>query len=95
MELPKYQRDWHLHNDGELLMDGLRSVPNLIETELDRPRLDGDVIVMRYGRSGSHVGIRFGRQVFHAPTGLRVLASPMREYAARVQAIFRPMEGLS
>jgi len=47
-----YSRDWMLHRDDELILDGLRQYA----WEIERPGL-GDIVVYRFGRTFSHVGI--------------------------------------
>ena len=90
---PDYPRDWHMHNDDERLVEALRGAPGMVEFSRETVS-NGDVVVFRYGRVGSHVGIYYQRGVYHAVTGLRVIRSPFREgnYFTRLRHVFRPME---
>lgn len=92
--LPDYPRDWHLHNDDELLVEGLRGLPETVEIT-DGSLMDGDVAVYRYGKAGSHAGIYFDRGVYHLPTGQTAIRSPFREgqFNRRLRYVFRCMAG--
>ncbi|MDL2275564.1 hypothetical protein LJC22_05520 [Desulfosarcina sp. OttesenSCG-928-G10] len=94
VEIPKYPRDWHLHNDNQLLIAGLRCIPELIEVLPTDPMMNGDILVFRYGKSSSHTGIFCNRQIWHLPTDLTTVRSPFneRQYRDRLTHVFRCME---
>ena len=88
--IPDYPRDWHLHNATERLVEGILAIPGMLRVPT-AARADGDVLVFRYGLASAHVGINMGRSIVHAPTNLRVIRSPLGEYAGRLRYAFRPM----
>jgi cell wall-associated NlpC family hydrolase len=87
-----YPRDWHVHNHEEKLLAGLRDVPGLFEITFDSLYFPfyGDILVFKYGKVSSHVGIYFESQVYHSPNH-RVMRSPYREksYFSRIRHVFR------
>lgn len=92
--IPPYPRDWHMHNGDELLVDGLRHVPNMIEI-LDGSLINGDVILYRYGKASSHIGIYHSNGVYHIPLNQRAVRSPFNHerFKDRIRHIFRCMLG--
>lgn len=57
-----YGQDWMWHRNDELILDGLRQYAHEVET----PSL-GDIVVYKFGRTFSHVGIIAGPdELIHA-----------------------------
>ena len=94
INMPEYPRDWHMHKNDELLYNGLKATKELEEIEVDKNRSNGDILLFKYGKACSHVGIYFDKQVYHAPTNLYVIKSPYREssYFKRLQHVFTVVE---
>lgn len=91
-DIPDYPRDWHMHRDDELLVLGLRALPEMLEFN-DGRMMDGDIIIYRYGKASAHAGIYFDRGIYHLPSGQRAVRSPMSDghLARRMKYAFRCM----
>lgn len=71
IKIPRYDADWHLHNDAELLLDAVRACGWFDETGIDRPA-DGDLILFKFGRTESHCAIFFDGNLYQAVSGIGV-----------------------
>lgn len=93
-EIPVYNRDWHVHNDEELLYNGMKATPGLEEIDKEAPRLSGDLWLFHFGKAASHVGIWFDKRIYHAVTKLKVISSSCNEgiWADHLKFRFRAME---
>jgi NlpC/P60 family putative phage cell wall peptidase len=93
VEIPAYQRDWHIHRKEELMKDVLAAMRNFIQIQ-DGEFKTGDLVLFRYGQASAHVGIVFERGFYHAPTNLYVMRSPIKDgsFQKRLQYIFRPVK---
>lgn len=90
---PEYQRDWHIHRKQELMYNKIRESKWFKEIE-PKDCKTGDVILFKYGKSAAHIGILVGNQVYHNPTNLYVIKSPIEEglYKDNITYAFRPIE---
>lgn len=52
IEIPKYVRDWHLHRNAELYLQGLFKYAH----EVDAPK-KADIVLYKFGRTFSHGAI--------------------------------------
>lgn len=71
--IPKYVKDWHLHNAKELLYEGLCASGRFIELPMDTEKMNGDVILYKFGRVTSHLAIYCNGHVYNSVTNLGVL----------------------
>jgi cell wall-associated NlpC family hydrolase len=71
--IPKYPRDWHLHNGEKLLVDGIRKQMNVEEVDREKPR-NGDVVLYKYGLHEAHGGIYYNGHVVQALNNIGVTA---------------------
>lgn len=69
--IPKYPKDWHLHNGQRLLVDGIRAQFDCDEVDSKSP-IDGDLILYRFGLHEAHGGIYLKGNVHQALTGMGV-----------------------
>lgn len=60
-----YDKDWHLHNSDELLLNGLREQLKGDELPPEKP-IDGDIILYRFGKTISHAGWYLAGYVYQA-----------------------------
>lgn len=95
LKIPSYPRDWHNHNKEELLIKFLKNIEFLEQIQYKQNSIiNGDIVVFKYGNTGSHIGIYFNKNIYHCPTNLYVIASPFNEhgYFKRIHSVFRCME---
>jgi len=94
IKIPYYPPDWHLHREEELLLKTFMTHP-IVRPRVRRVNpnepLEGDIIIMKYGRVDSHGGIYYGSRVWHAITKIGVQASHVcdRMWSKRVTHAFR------
>lgn len=91
--IPEYQRDWHIHKTTDLLLNTLCNIPSFCEVGKNK-KMSGDILLFKYGRVSAHVGIVFEKHIYHSPTNLRVIKSPLndRMFFKRLKHNFRPVE---
>ena len=70
-KVPRYNKDWHLHNMDELLMDGIKSHLNIEEVSFDNP-MNGDIMLFQFGKTNSHSAIYFDKHLYQAINGIGV-----------------------
>jgi cell wall-associated NlpC family hydrolase len=63
--IPKYPKDWHLHNTRELLEEGIIKNLNTEKVSLF-DFMSGDIICSHYGKAASHAGIYFDGYIYQA-----------------------------
>lgn len=63
--IPKYPRDWHLHNGQRLMVEGIKNQMNVEEVDREKPK-DGDVILYEFGLHEAHGGIYYRGHVLQA-----------------------------
>jgi len=87
--LPDYSQDWHIHNNENLLIKGLRGQDYLQEIP-SFPEF-GDILVFKYGKVSSHVGIYADGTIYHAITNRTVIRTPFKDpnFQKRITNIFR------
>lgn len=71
--IPKYVKDWHLHNRQELLYEGIIASNLFHEFPLKETWQTGDIILYRFGRVTSHLAIFCNGHVYNSITNLGVL----------------------
>lgn len=78
--IPKYNKDWHIHNADELLFNGLSAVPfiNQVDDEIGNPQ-DGDLLLYFYGKASSHCSIYLKKNIYHSLNGSGVIRTSMRD----------------
>ncbi|MBU2548356.1 MAG: C40 family peptidase [Proteobacteria bacterium] len=69
--VPEYPADWHLHNTGELLLDGVVRELNVEPVDPDSPQ-NGDLVLFRFGKAVSHAAIYFEGGLYQSMTGYGV-----------------------
>jgi len=92
IKVQRYQRDWHMHQANELLLNTLREVPELVEVCKDDP-VNGDIILFYFGKACSHAGIFFDDFVYQSLVDIGVTRGtwkddmwyPRRRYAFRAK----------
>jgi cell wall-associated NlpC family hydrolase len=71
--IPNYSRDWHLHNEKSLLMEGFEKE---FEGNYEKIGLNalknGDIPVAFYGKAISHAGFYFDGYIYQAIDNLAV-----------------------
>lgn len=92
-QIPWYPKDWHLHNSDELLLNGMRAEPVMLEVDVNRPK-DGDIVLFRFGKTSSHAGFYLCEHVYQAITGIGVERRHWqdRQWHKRRTHAFRVME---
>ena len=74
-KIEKYPCDWHIHNNKELLLEGINRqlvIPGIAEkVDVDNP-IDGDIILYKFGRVLSHSGLYYKGRVYQALDGIGV-----------------------
>jgi cell wall-associated NlpC family hydrolase len=65
INIPRYPRDWHLHNTEERLLNGILKQLNVDEINVDCP-INGDIVLFQFGKTVSHAGIFFNNHVYQA-----------------------------
>lgn len=95
---PRYRIDSGSHLDQSPLLDFLRGPQlhdHLLEISLDAPRLPGDVLVIRAGRTPYHLGVAVSTEgdFVHVLAGREVTLATLRDatYGERLRAVFRPV----
>jgi len=74
-DMPRYQKDWHLHNDAELLLFGVLQQAKVSLQPLRDP-MNGDVFLFQFGRVCSHAAIYYEGRLYQAIAGQRVSKLP-------------------
>lgn len=69
--IPWYPKDWHIHNDAELLLNGMLAEPRFMKADVDNP-INGDIILYKFGKVSSHSGFYLDDYVYQAITGIGV-----------------------
>lgn len=73
IKIPRYNRDWHIHNNEELLLEGLREQfkPDfkMQEFPITTEPINGDVVLYRFGRVASHSAIYYDDHVYQSING--------------------------
>ena len=92
IKLPPYPPDWHLHKEHLELLNWFKSRPDVME--VTGPLQNGDILLFQYGKSPSHLGIFWGKNIYHSVTNRYVLVSPLKDpnLKKRLVTIFRCME---
>ena len=85
--MPDYPKDWHLHNTRELLKE-------MIEKEFRcesigfESFLNGDMVLLHYGKAASHVGIFFDGHLYQAIEQVGVCRASAQEKGLRKRMRF-------
>jgi len=89
-EIQRYARDWHIHNEEELLLEGVRWQFNAEEVSISSPA-NGDIFLFQFGRTCSHAGIYCDDHIYQAINniGTRKLPSLDRQWHKRKRYNFR------
>jgi hypothetical protein len=75
--LPKYDVDWCLHRNEEILLDRVRNHPAVVEINpFEGEPMDGDIYLYQFGRVCGHSAIYCRGQLYHSITGVGVRATP-------------------
>ena len=69
--IPKYAKDWHLHKDGERLLEGIIDFLDAQSVSIDRP-MNGDLVLFRFGRQISHCSIYFNNYIYQCISDIGV-----------------------
>jgi cell wall-associated NlpC family hydrolase len=70
--IPKYPRDWHLHNGQKLLVDGIKAQFDVDEVDPKEPK-NGDIVLYKFGLHEAHGGIFMDdKYVYQALTDIGV-----------------------
>lgn len=80
VKIPWYPHDWHLHNDEELLLKGLRKYLIYEDVACNNP-VNGDIILFNFGKTNAHTAFFLDDHLYHAVLGVGVLCSPWTEKA--------------
>ena len=88
--IPKYDKDWHLHNGKKLLVEGIRKQLDCIEVDPRRP-INGDLLLYRFGVQEAHSGIYIDGDVYQALTDIGVQSRRYKErsFYKRMKRAFR------
>lgn len=85
-----YSVEWHLHSREEKMCNIVESFGcEEIHVADIKP---GDILIFKYGRVGSHMGIYIGRNLFihaHLPTGKVLLNSLTGDYLKRLHRAYQ------
>jgi cell wall-associated NlpC family hydrolase len=69
--IPKYPKDWHLHNGQKLLVDGIKAQFDAVEVDPKEPK-NGDIILYKFGLHEAHGGLFMDGYVHQALTDIGV-----------------------
>ena len=91
-----YPRDRALHSKEEVLLEILRSIPEVREYNKRTKPINGDICCYQFGLSTSHFALYYGGRIYHSLTRTEVHRTRFDEakYLNRLTAIFRLMEKL-
>lgn len=91
--IPKYPKDWHVHNTRELLAEKILENSNVEEIGLSELE-NGDIILSHYGKAASHVGIYFDGYVYQAlnKIGVRKINFADKSFRRRMKLAYRLLE---
>ena len=64
-KIPRYNKDWHLHNMDELLLDGIVSQLLYDDVGFDSP-LNGDLMLFKFGKTNSHSAIYYDDHLYQS-----------------------------
>lgn len=78
VKIPWYPHDWHLHNDEELLLAGMKKYLKYENVGFANP-LNGDIILYEFGKTKSHTAFFLDDHIYHAVFSIGVLRSPWSE----------------
>jgi len=85
-----YSVEWHLHSREEKMCNIVESFGCVeISCEDIQP---ADILIFKYGRVGSHMGIYIGRSLFihaHLPSGKVLLNSLSGDYLKRLHRVYK------
>lgn len=73
-QIPRYSRDWHLHKEHQLLLEGvLKQIPvDVIDSD---DHMNGDILLFRFGRAVAHSAFYFDNFLYHSLSGIGVRRS--------------------
>lgn len=75
-KIQRYNKDWHIHNTAELLLQGFREQfeGDVVMEELPASTnpFVGDIILYHFGKVTSHSAIYYDNHVYQSITGLGV-----------------------
>lgn len=63
--MPRYPRDWHLHNTRELMKEEVEKNPNVKKISLSELK-NGDFALSHYGKAASHASIYFDGYMYQS-----------------------------
>jgi len=63
--VPRYARDWHMHNSEELLFDGITNGLEQEEVGFASP-MNGDIMLFQFGKAISHSAIYYDKYLYQA-----------------------------
>lgn len=93
IKVPWYPPDWHLHNDAELLLEGIRKEVPHEEYAIDirngaglQAIANGDLLLFKYGQTLSHSAWWFDGYLYHAVYGAEVLKTSWKDKMWRKRA---------
>lgn len=100
IRVPKYNKDWHLHNSDELLYKGLKAHPKLEELPMALDEsgnlfaddfMEGDILLLKYGKTMSHGAVYSRGRMYHSMDKIGVTKASITDdrYTWRRKAAFR------
>lgn len=77
-KIPQYHKDWHLHKDNSMLLEGIK---NRLRVEILPPEnpITGDILLFQFGKAQSHSAIFNNGLIYHAITDLKVMKTPWQD----------------
>lgn len=78
IKIPDYSTDWHLHKTKELLRDGVLKYAKTELVSLSK-FLNGDLILLHYGKASSHIGIFYDSYLYQALNAVGVCKINMKD----------------
>ena len=73
IKVTRYNADWHIHNNEELLLQGFRDHFEAEEFSPDTEPMNGDVVLYKFGRTASHSAIYYDNHVYQSINGIGVM----------------------
>lgn len=92
--VPKYDPDWHLHKEDEILLEGIKKRLNTVDVLSVDGIKDGDLILYKIGKASAHCAFYLDHHIYHSVTDIGVIKIHFEEnpYRDRISYILRIVE---
>lgn len=90
-KVPHYSYDYFKHSNENFLYGYVKSSFASEDINTKNNMLSGDVLLLKYGRSPSHLGIYFNREIWHCTKSSGVINVIFSSLELRITNILRPL----